>query len=99
VLDSPACNTHDFLLRDTCVSSTQLNRPISNELLSTLKNLSCRKYSFTRLTQFSQGNNVLDDTCCNIDFFLSRDSCVSSTQMNRPIKMKCVFLPLQNHDG
>jgi hypothetical protein len=27
-LEAPASNTHGFLLRDTCVSSTQLKKPI-----------------------------------------------------------------------
>jgi hypothetical protein len=30
------------------------------ELFSNLKILICRMYSFQKLTQFSQGNNVLD---------------------------------------
>jgi hypothetical protein len=37
------------------------------ELISTLKNLSCRRYSFQKLTQFSQGNNVLDFPASNTD--------------------------------
>jgi hypothetical protein len=31
VLDAAACNLDGFLWRDTCVSSTQLNRPIWNK--------------------------------------------------------------------
>jgi hypothetical protein len=41
------------------------------ELISTLKHLSCRKYSFEKLPQFSQGNNVLDAPPSNMDDFLS----------------------------
>jgi hypothetical protein len=36
----------------------------------TLKNLSCWKYSFQKLTQFSQGNNLLDATRSNTGGFL-----------------------------
>jgi hypothetical protein len=38
-----------------------------------------------KLTQFSQGNNVLDAAASNIDGILSRDTCVSLTQLNRTI--------------
>jgi hypothetical protein len=41
-----------------------------------LKNLSYRKYSFQKLTQFSQGNNVLDALASNTASFISRDICV-----------------------
>jgi hypothetical protein len=58
---------------------------LQTEPISTLKNLSCREYSFQKLTQFSQGNNVLDAPAFIKDGFLCRDTCVSSTQMNRPI--------------
>jgi hypothetical protein len=47
-----------------------------------LKTLLGRQYSFQKLTQFSQGNNMLDGPPSNIDGFLSRDTYVSSTQMN-----------------
>jgi hypothetical protein len=33
-----------------------------------------RQYSFQKLTQFSQGNNVLDSQSSNINEFLSRDN-------------------------
>jgi hypothetical protein len=32
VLDAPASNTDGFLSRDTCVSSTHLNRPFRNKM-------------------------------------------------------------------
>jgi hypothetical protein len=32
VLDAPASNTDGFLLRDACVSSTELNSPIWNQM-------------------------------------------------------------------
>jgi hypothetical protein len=56
-----------------------------NERFSTLKTMICRKYSFQKLTQFSQANNVLGAAASNIVGFLWRDTCVSSTQLNRPI--------------
>jgi hypothetical protein len=38
---------------------------------------------FQELTQFSQGNNVLDSTAANTLAFLLRHTSVSSTQLNR----------------
>jgi hypothetical protein len=35
--------------------------------ISTVRNLSCRKYFFQKLNQFSQRNNVLDAVASNID--------------------------------
>jgi hypothetical protein len=55
------------------------------EPIPTLKNLSCKMYSFQKLTQFSQGNNVLDAPASKTDCFLSRDTCVSSTHLNRSV--------------
>jgi ABC-type uncharacterized transport system involved in gliding motility auxiliary subunit len=51
----------------------------------TLKHLSFRKYSFQNLNRVSQGNNVLDDADSNIDDFVWRDTCVSSTLLSSPI--------------
>jgi hypothetical protein len=56
-----------------------------NEPFSTLKTMMFRKYSFQKLTQLSLGNNAVDAPACNVDEILSRDSCVSSTHLNRPI--------------
>jgi hypothetical protein len=52
---------------------------------STLKNISCRKDSLPKLSKFSQEINVLCAAASNIDGFLWRDTCVSSTQLNRLI--------------
>jgi hypothetical protein len=57
-----------------------------------------RQYSFPHLTQFTQRNKVLDALASNLDGFLSRDTCVSSTQLNRAIWNKLMFLPLENLD-
>jgi hypothetical protein len=52
------------------------------------------KYSFEKLTQFSQGNNVLDAPSSNTDVFLSSDTCVS-TQMNRTVETNKASLHLE----
>jgi hypothetical protein len=45
----------------------------------------------SKLTLFSQGNNVVDSSPSNIDGIISRDKYVSSTQLNKPIWNKmCV---------
>jgi hypothetical protein len=67
-----------------------------NESFSTLKTLICRKYSSQKLTQLSQGTNVLDAPDSNIHGFLWRDTCVSSTQLNRPIWKKESLSPPLN---
>jgi hypothetical protein len=51
------------------------------------------KYYFQKLTKFSKGNNVLDAAAYNIDGFLWRDTCVPSSQLNRPIWKKQILSP------
>jgi hypothetical protein len=51
----------------------------------TLKNLRSRKFSVQKFTQFSQGNNVTFDLASMTDGFLSRETCVHSVQVSRPI--------------
>jgi hypothetical protein len=53
--------------------------------IAKLKYLTFSKYSFQKVTQFSLGNNLVDAPVSNIDGFLSRDTCISSTQVTRPI--------------
>jgi hypothetical protein len=60
----------------------------ANIAISILKHLSCRKYSFEKLTQFSQGKNVPDVPASNTYGFLLRDTCVSSTPLNRHVWKK-----------
>jgi hypothetical protein len=48
----------------------------------------CRKCSFQKLTQLSEGNNVVDAEASIRDTFLSGYTCASSTQQNRPIWSK-----------
>jgi hypothetical protein len=72
VLDGPHSSIDALHSEDTCVYSIQLNSPIwKNECLSPLKSLTGRQYLFPKLTQFSQGYNVLDASVPNIDGFLS----------------------------
>jgi hypothetical protein len=44
----------------------------------------CRKFSFPKLTQFSPGNNVPDNSSSNTDGCVWRDTCVYSTELKRP---------------
>jgi hypothetical protein len=53
----------------------------------------CWKYSYQKVTQSSQVNNVLDAPVYNIFGFLLRDSYVSSTQLDRPILNKISLSP------
>jgi hypothetical protein len=94
VLDVPASNTDGFLLRDTSVSSTWLNRPTwSKESLSPPWKLICRKFSFQTWTKFSQWNNVLDAPASNTDSFLLRYTCANSTYLKRAIWNKMSLSP------
>jgi hypothetical protein len=47
--------------------------------MSTLKDHGCKKYSFPKLMQFTQENNVLGAPASNMDGFPLRNTCVSST--------------------
>jgi hypothetical protein len=64
------------------------------EPISTLRTMSFKKYSFPKLTQFSQGKNVLDAPASTSDGGLWTDTCVSSTQLNKPIWNKHSLSPL-----
>jgi hypothetical protein len=50
-----------------------------NDPYSTLKTIICRKYSFQKLTPFSQGSNVPNAPASDMEDFLDRGTCVSST--------------------
>jgi hypothetical protein len=52
-----------------------------------------RQYFLKKLTQSSQGNKVLDAPSSILDGFLSRDTYVSLTQLNRPLSNKMSVLP------
>jgi hypothetical protein len=97
VLDATASNRHLFLLRDTCVSSTQLNRLIWNrDNLSPLWKPQIRKYFIQKLTPFSKGINLLDAAASNIDGFLQRDTWVLWTLLSVPTWSKESLHPTWN---
>jgi hypothetical protein len=58
------------------------------EPISTLKAIISSMYSFQKLNQFSQINNVLDGTDTHRDGFLWRGKCISSTKLTRPVWSK-----------
>jgi hypothetical protein len=64
-----------------------------NESFSTLKSLIYRKYFFQKLTDISQGNNVLDAPASMTDAFHWRATCVFSTLLNMPIWNKKSLSP------
>jgi hypothetical protein len=89
VLNPRPSNPNGFLLRDACVSSTHLNWPVWNK-----QSLSAPCYTYFAGTiefktkPISKRNNELDPSLSNTDVFLSRDKCVSSTQLNMPVWYK-----------
>jgi hypothetical protein len=56
-----------------------------------------RKYSFQKLTQFSQEINVLDGAASKIAGFLWRYTCASSTQLKYPISANKAYVHLGNY--
>jgi hypothetical protein len=68
----------------------------ANRVYFPLEIPACRKYSFEKLTQFSQGNHVLDAPASNPNGSLSRDTCVLSTYLHRPIGRRWAFFHLGN---
>jgi hypothetical protein len=56
-----------------------------NQPFSKTTTMIYRKYSFQKLTQFTQGYNVQDAAAFNTDCFLLTRTCVSSTQESSPI--------------
>jgi hypothetical protein len=85
VLHAAASKIDGFLWSETCVSSTQLNRPIA----ANRTYLHFEKYELQEVV-FSKTNFVLTwrqcDRCLRstTDISLYRDTCVSSTQLNKP---------------
>jgi hypothetical protein len=51
------------------------------------------KNFFQKLAQFSQENNEPDASACKTNGFLSRNTCVSSTQLNTPAWNKLSLSP------
>jgi hypothetical protein len=94
VLDAPHSNIAAFLSRDTCASSTQLNRGIFNKMsVSPLKNPNGQAVFLYKTTSIVTGTNLLDAPASNRDDFLSRDTCTTSPQLNRPIWNKMRLSP------
>jgi hypothetical protein len=80
VLDVPPTNTDGFLSRDTCFFNSAVKVFLEQRDPNTiLINLSCRKYSYQKLTQFSHENNVLGAPASNTGDYLLTDTCDSST--------------------
>jgi hypothetical protein len=61
----------------------------------TLKTVIGRKYSFQKLFQLSERNNVLGATTFNIHAFLCRGTCISSTHLNSRNGANANYLPLE----
>jgi hypothetical protein len=56
--------------------------------------MNSKSYSFQKVTQLPQGNNVLDAPETNKNGFLWRDSCLISTQKTISIWKKKAYLQL-----
>jgi hypothetical protein len=67
-----------------------------SEWFSHFKTLSDHKYSFHKLTQFSQGNKVLEPPASNIDGFLIRDKVFLPFTWKELICTIVKFLMLEN---
>jgi hypothetical protein len=59
-----------------------------------LENFDLQEVFLTETKSFSQRNIVPDDPASNTEGFLSRHTCISSTQLNRPIWNKESLSPL-----
>jgi hypothetical protein len=84
-----------FSFKHTCVSSTQLNRPICNRAYLHFEKPKLQEVIFSKSNQFSQGKKVLDVAPSNIDGFLRWDTCVSSNQVNKIFGTKTAHLHLE----
>jgi hypothetical protein len=94
-MDDPASNIDGFLIRDPCVSSIFLCRTVwTKKAYLYLETAKLQDEVFLeKLTQFSLGNNALDAPAFNLDRFLYRGACVSSTLLSRPIWTKQSLSP------
>ena len=96
--DSRSCfDTTCFTLTNTCISSCQLTRLIwRKHSLSQPWKQSCRKHYVLKLTLFSQVNTLLNVPPSSTNGFPSRETCVYSTKLNRPISKKESLLHMEN---
>jgi hypothetical protein len=92
-----ACSTiHGFLGRYTCVSSTQLNISFGTSRdYFQFENPKLQEVFLSKTDSFSQRNNVLDAPDCNTLGFLSRNTCIISTKLSRPIRNNNAYLHLE----
>jgi hypothetical protein len=75
-----------FLWRHTCLSSTQLNWcNWKKESLSPLEKRMLQEVFLSETNSICTGNDFLDAPACNTKGFLSWNTCVSSTQLKRPV--------------
>jgi hypothetical protein len=78
VLDAAAFNIDGFLWRDTCVSSTKLNRPTgANTAYLHFEYYDLLEVFLSKTNPILKGDNVLDAPAFNTDGFLYRDICFS----------------------
>jgi hypothetical protein len=74
VLDPPASYIQGFFTRDTLVHSlTWRSNFVQSSCSSHMKTLKVRQCFFQKLTQFPQGNFVLQPPASHIDGFLTRE--------------------------
>jgi hypothetical protein len=78
----------------------QINRPnwTMMRISSPWKLWFARRYSFKNLLDFHRNKKVIDTPASNRDGVHLRDTCVSSTQLNRPIWNKMTCIPGSNCD-
>jgi hypothetical protein len=75
--------TDGFLWRDTCVSSTLLNRPIWNE--DSPQKPKLQEVFLSQTNSVLTGKQCARSSATNRDGYLWRDTCISSTQLNSPV--------------
>jgi hypothetical protein len=81
MLDALSSNTDGVHWTDTCVPSRKLNRPIWNKIsLHHIENSDLQEVFLRKTNSLLTGKHMLDAAASNIDDFLWRDTCVSSTQ-------------------
>jgi hypothetical protein len=99
VLESSANNTDGFVSRGISVSSISwICWFVKNEPFWSLKTKICRMYSFQKVTQLSQGNNMLNAAASNIDGFLrQRNTNISSPSWIGLFRGNRAYLNLGSH--
>jgi hypothetical protein len=96
VLDAPASNTYCFLWEIHVFHSLGWIGLLGTRwVFLHFENYVFQKYSFLKLTQFSQGKKILDPAASNIDGFLWRGTWLSSTQLNSPNGENKAYLALE----